>query len=125
MAKRWILSTETKGTGAEMVPLEKAHDAGGANPRAPIVVRDPQPLPEKAPEPRAPRRFKAVDVMTRRVLGEDMSTRATVAALEDVRSVVDVNLYVWDEDAEDWYQLSQHDRRLIWDLRGRLGSQPS
>jgi hypothetical protein len=125
LAKRWVLSTETKGTGAEMVPLDKVHDPASANPRVPIVVRDPQPLPEKPVEPRGPRRFKVVDVMTRQVLAEDVSTRETVAALADVRSVVDVNLYLWDDDADDWYQLSQHDRRLIWDLRGRLGSPAS
>jgi hypothetical protein len=26
MAKTWVLDTDTKGTGAEMVPIEKAHD---------------------------------------------------------------------------------------------------
>jgi hypothetical protein len=76
MAKRWVLSTETKGTGAEMVPLDKAHD--GSGPRAPVIVKPPRPVPEKPPEPIGPRRFKVVDVMTRQVLSEDAGTRATV-----------------------------------------------
>jgi hypothetical protein len=120
MAKRWVLDTETKGTGAEMVPLEKAHGGSGAEPRGPIVVREPGPAREREPEPRAPRRFKIVDVMTRQVLAEDVGTRKAVEVLEGMRSVVDVNVYVWDERREAWEQLSQGDRRRLWELRGRL-----
>jgi hypothetical protein len=122
MAKRWILDTETKGTGAEMVPLDKARDRSGATPRGPIVVREPVPPPAKEPEARKPRRFKLVDVMTRQVLAEDVDTRKAIEVLEGLRSVVDVNAYVWDERAEAWEQLSQGDRRRLWQLRGRLGS---
>ena len=118
MSKRWVLDTETKGTGAQMVPLEKAH--GGADTRPALVVRDPQPRPEKPAEPRKPPRFKVVDVMTRQVLAEGAGTRETVQVLEGMRSVVDVNVYVWDERAEDWEQLSQGDRRRLWELRGRV-----
>jgi hypothetical protein len=118
MAKRWVLDTETKGTGAEMVPLEKAH--AGGDPRAPIVVRKPRERPAAEPEPRKPRRFKVVDVMTRQTLAEDVDTRKTVEVLEGMRSVVDVNVYVWDDDKDDWVQLSQGDRRRLWDLRGRV-----
>ena len=42
MAKKtWVLDTETKGTGANMVPLEK-------------VLRKPEPAPEPAPARRRP-----------------------------------------------------------------------
>ena len=117
MSKRWVLDTETKGTGAEMVPLEKAH--GGADPRAPIVVREPvAPPPKPAPE-RTPRRFKVVDVMTRQTLAEDVDARGAVDALEGLRSVVDANVYTWDDGRDDWVQLSQGDRGRLWDLRGR------
>ena len=118
VSKRWVLDTETKGTGAQMVPVEKAN--GGYETRAPIVVRDPQP--RRAPEPEAPgpRRFKVVDVMTRRVLAEHVGTREAVQALEKLRSVVDANVYVWQESDETWLQLSQGDRRRLWDLRGRV-----
>jgi hypothetical protein len=117
VSKRWILDTETKGTGAQMVPLDKTRD--GAGPRAPIVVREPPaPAPEK-PAERRPRRFKVVDVMTRQTLAEDVDLRGAVDALEGLRSVVDVNVYTWDDAHEDWLQLSQGDRGRLWDLRGR------
>ena len=118
MAKRWVLDTETKGTGAEMVPLEKAH-AGGER-RGPIVVRDPAPAPEREPEERRPPKFKVVDVMTRQVLAEDVGTRKAVEVLAGVRSVVDVNVYRWDDRKQAWDQLSQGDRRKLWQLRDRL-----
>ena len=118
MAKRWVLDTETKGTGAEMVPLEKAH--GGGDHRAPIVVRDPPPAREREPEERRPPKFKIVDVMTRQVLAEDVGTRKAVEVLAGMRSVVDVNIYRWDDRKQAWDQLSQGDRRKLWQLRDRL-----
>jgi hypothetical protein len=33
MGKTWVLDTETKGTGANMVPLEKVQQKAGAEPR--------------------------------------------------------------------------------------------
>jgi hypothetical protein len=33
MGKTWVLDTETKGTGANMVPLEKAQEKAEAQPR--------------------------------------------------------------------------------------------
>ena len=120
MAKRWVLDTETKGTGAQVVPLRGAEDGGTA--RETIVVQDPQPRPEKPAEPRRPRRFKVVDVMTRQTLAEGVDTREAVRVLEGMRSAVDVNVYVWQEREESWLQLSQGDRRRLWALRGRSGS---
>jgi hypothetical protein len=117
MARRWVLDTETKGTGARMVPLDEAHPGG--EPHAAIVVKEPRPLPEKPVEPRKPPRFKVVDVMTRQVLAENVGTREAVHVLEGMRSIVDVNLYVWQERDGAWEQLSQGDRRRVWDLRGR------
>jgi hypothetical protein len=117
VTRRWVLDTETKGTGAQMVPLEKAH--GGADPRAPIVVQERAARPAEAPRPRRPRRFKVVDVMTRQTLAEDVDVRGAVDALEGQRSVVDVNVYGWDDARAGWVQLSQGDRGRLWDLRGR------
>jgi hypothetical protein len=115
VSRKWVLDTETKGTGAQMVPLEKAHGATGA--RGPIVVREQPPPPPKPAAPAGPRRYKVVDVMTKQVLAEDVDLRTAVATLEDARSVVDVNVYVWQDD--DWFQLSQGDRGRLWALRGR------
>jgi hypothetical protein len=117
VSKRWVLDTETKGTGAQMVPLEKAH--GGADPHAPIVVREPVAPRPKPPAERKPRRFKVVDVMTRQTLAEDVDLRGAVDALKPLRSVVDVNVYTWDDARGDWVQLSQGDRGRLWDLRNR------
>jgi hypothetical protein len=116
--RAWVLDHETKGTGAQMTPLDKLRAPTGSV-RAPVVVREPQPLPEKAPEPAGPRRYKLVDVMTRQVLAEDVDLRRAVDVLEGIRSVVDVSVYVWREPAQEWLQLSQRDRRKIWELRGR------
>jgi hypothetical protein len=119
MTKRWVLDTDTKGTGAEMVPLEKARGAD-PGPRGTIVVRDPRPAPEREPAARKPPRFKVVDVMTRQVLAEDVATRQAVEVLAGMRSVVDVNVYRWDDATESWQQLSQGDRRKLWALRSRI-----
>lgn len=103
-----------------MVPLDTADP--GAGPRGPIVVREPAPPPAREPEARKPRKFKIVDVLSRQVLAEDVSTRKAVEVLQGMRSVVDVNVYVWNERTEAWEQLSQGDRRRLWDLRGRLAT---
>ena len=100
-----------------MVPLDKLHDRELTH--SPIVVREQPPAAPADPEPRKPRRFKVVDVMTRRVLAEDVDLRTTVDVLAGLRSVVDVNLYVWDTKSEAWQQLSQGDRRRVWALRDR------
>ena len=115
--KVWVLDHETKGTGAEMVPLEKKVDpsrqGGGL-----VVVQEPRRKPERPPEPRGPRRFRVVDVMTREVLAEDADARTTVTLLEGVRSIVDVSIYVWEEKAAKWQQLTQREAHMLWDLRG-------
>jgi hypothetical protein len=116
--RAWVLDHETKGTGAQMVPLDKLREPAHGT-RAPVVVKEPRPLPEKAVERRGPRRYKVVDVMTRQVLAEDVDLRTTVDVLEGIRSVVDVSVYVWREQAQEWLPLSQRDRAKVWELRGR------
>jgi hypothetical protein len=62
MGKTWVLDTETKGTGASMVPLEKAQRQSDAPPRRPArrAKRGPaRPGPEagrssKQGPPRSP-----------------------------------------------------------------------
>ena len=122
MAKIWVLDTETKGTGATMVPLEQ-------------VLKKPAPADERilpiprrkdadevhepeAPMPREPHRFRVVDVMTRQVLADDVDARATVAVLEDIRSVVDVLVDVWEPDAGDWRRLTLGEQKALWGFRG-------
>src|SRR3954447_9752938 len=90
MGKVWVLDTATKGTGAEIRPLEEADAAALKGGQSAIVVRERKPRPPKPPEPAGPRRFRVVDVLTKRVLADDSPLDATVELLEDVRSIVDV-----------------------------------
>ena len=114
-----MLDTETKGTGAQMVPLETVLK-DPSSPAPPLIVppaRRPRPEPE--PEPKPPRRFKVVDVMTREVLAEGAEKRALIDALAGVRSVVDVHISVWDRDGERWRLLTFAEQKAIWALRDR------
>ena len=101
-----------------MVPLDRVV----TKPRpeaAPVrVLPQPKPRPAKAPEPRKPRRFKVVDVMTREVLAYDADTRTTVKLLEGVRSIVDVTIWVWQPEAERWRMLTLEEARSLWEYRG-------
>jgi hypothetical protein len=114
MAKVWVLDTDTKGTGAQMVPLETIETA--PPPRTPFVAAaaKPAPPPRATPAPRAEKEFKVVDVMTRRVLAEGTDARATVQLLEGIRSVVDVNIHVRDRGAEGWRWLTMGEKKLLW-----------
>jgi hypothetical protein len=118
--KVWVLDTETKGTGAEMVPLEKVlRKPTSGEPLSVHVPPKREPRPPKEPEPKPPRSFRIVDVTTGDVLGEHLDTRATIAALEDVGSVVDVRIYVWDHSTERWVLLTLGEQKTLWEFRGR------
>jgi hypothetical protein len=119
MARRvWVLDTETKGTGAEMVPLDKVLRKPSSG--EPLYVPPKrEPRPPKEPEPRRPRSFKIVDVTTGEVLGEGLDTRAAIAALEDVDSVVDVRIYVRDHASDRWVLLTLREQKALWEFRGR------
>ena len=113
--KVWVLDTETKGTGAQMVPLDTSVKQGAR----PSVVRERPERPEPEPGSRAPRLFKVVDVMTREVLAEGAGTRDTVAVLRERRSVVDVSVHVWEPGAGRWQPLTQREQKMLWDLARR------
>jgi hypothetical protein len=127
MAKIWVLDTDTKGTGAEMVPLDralkdKARKRDGE--RGPRVRRKPlsppKPPDETQPaEPRGPRRFKLVNAITREVLGEGIGARETVDLLDEMRSVVDVHIYVWEPVTDEWRALTLREQKTMWGFRGR------
>jgi hypothetical protein len=117
MGKTWVLDTETKGTGAHMVPLEAVQQAPAAAPAPFFVPPKLRPREPKPAEPRAPRRFKVVDVTTRVVLAEDAGARETVGVLSDVRSIVDVNVLVLEPAGEQWRLLTLDEQRLLWERR--------
>ena len=120
MGKVWILDTETKGTGANMVPLDSVLRKPGSGAVEGFRLPALKPPAQAPAEPRAPRRFKVVDVVTREVLAEGLDVRATVERLEQVRSIVDVTIWVWEPDGERWRMLSLDEARALWKFRGRL-----
>jgi hypothetical protein len=122
MGRIWVLDTETKGTGAEMVPLDKVQQRPAPKPE-PVMVRRKRAAPKpQPPEPRAPRRFKVVDVATRAVLAEEADARETLRVLGDVRSSVDVNVSVWEPKRNRWRLLTLDEQRRLWERRG--GAEP-
>jgi hypothetical protein len=100
-----------------MVPLEKVLKKPAPGKEPVVVSPKRRPRPAAAPEPRKPRRFKVVDVMTERVLAEDVDAWTAVAALENVRSVVDVRVYVWQPKAKRWRLLNLGEQKAMWERR--------
>ena len=115
--RAWVLDSGTKGTGAEMVPLDKVLTKPAPKREPVFVPPKPRPRPAAAPEPRQPRRFRVVDVLSGRVLAEDTDARATVHVLEAVRSVVDVRVYVWQPRAKKWRLLTMGEQKAMWERR--------
>ena len=92
MGKVWVLDTETKGTGAQMVPLEKTLKQPAAEP----VRRRARPVPKRRPrtreaEPAPPRRFRVIDALSREIVAEDAGLAETVELLGDVGQPVEVS----------------------------------
>jgi hypothetical protein len=118
VGKVWVLDTETKGTGAEMVPLEKVLRRPGDEPERRRARPVPKPAPrEKAAEPAPPRRFRVIDSLSRELLADDADSAATIELLRGVQQPVDVSIYVWEPHAEDWRLLTRRERSLLWDRR--------
>jgi hypothetical protein len=119
MAERrvWVLDTDTKGTGAEMRPLEETQRKPGPS-AEPFWVppkrrpRAPEPVP-----PRGPRRFRIVDVLSRETLADDVDARTALRVLSGLRSSVDANVYVWEPEKESWRMLTLAEQRVLWERR--------
>jgi hypothetical protein len=124
MGRVWVLDTETKGTGAEMVPLERVQKRSSPErERLTVIRRKPkrrgeEPGRQVAPEPRQPLKFKVVDLMTRRTLAEGVEARKAVKLLERARSVVDLRVYVWEPQVEEWRPLTLGEQTTLRKLRG-------
>ncbi|MGO9487512.1 MAG: hypothetical protein ACLQBB_00610 [Solirubrobacteraceae bacterium] len=122
MAKTWVLDTETKGTGAHVVPYEKTLKPARVERELALFEfdRTPRaPLPDAPPEPL---RFKVVDVMSSQVLAEGASAGEAVRALEGLRSVLDARIFVWNAERGRWRLLSLEESKALWGFRGRLDS---
>jgi hypothetical protein len=124
MAKLWVLDTETKGTGAEVVPYEKTLRKQGPRPELELVRLGGPPKQEPDPEPPQPRRFKVVNVMSTEVLAEDVEIRDAIRALGALGSVVDARVFAWSPERERWQLLSLDDVKTLWSFRDRLGGLP-
>ncbi len=119
MSRIWVLDTETKGTGATMVPLDQRLRKPGREDELALVEWERPPRRPAEPARPAPRRFKVVDVRSGRVLGEDLSGRATVELLRGIGAVVDVYVHVWQPESSRWRLLTQGEQGSLWRLRDR------
>jgi hypothetical protein len=124
MARVWVLDTDTKGTGAEMVPLDKVQQKPAPTFEPLFVPPKPKRREPKPAEPRAPRAFKVVDVTTRAVLADGAGARETLEALSRVRSIVDVTVSVWEPATERWRLLTLAEQRVLWDRRPQPSGLP-
>ena len=117
-----MLDTETKGTGAHVVPYEETLQNGRLE-RELALVRlggaPPAPRPQAPPEPL---RFKVVSVMSSQVLVEDVGAREAVESLQGLRSVLDARIFVWAPERHRWRLLSLDESKALWGFRGRLDS---
>ena len=117
MGRVWVLDTETKGTGAEMVPLDKVQKKPAPSQEPFWAPPKRQPREPKPAEPRAPLKFRIVDVLSRAVLADDAGAREALGVLNDVRSIVDVQVFVWQPEAEKWRLLRLDELRTLWERR--------
>jgi hypothetical protein len=120
VAKVWVLDTETKGTGAQMVPLEKAIKRPAGEPERRHARPVPKPARrEKPPQPTPPRRFRVIDARSRQLLAEDANAPETLELLRGIEQPVDVSIYVWEPKPESWRLLTGREKSLMWELRRR------
>jgi hypothetical protein len=103
-----------------MVPLERVLTKRSVPTEPVFVPRKPRPRPPEPPKPREPRKFRVVDVMSRQVLADGAHARETVEVLKRFRSVVDVEVFVWQPEREGWRLLTLAERDAVWKLRDRV-----
>lgn len=119
MAKVWVLDTSTKGTGARMVPLDEVLEKRSEHAESLYVPPPSQrkPVPPAAPAP--PRSFKVLDIVSGQTISEGVDAKGAIEALNQVRSLVDVDVYVWQPESDRWRRLTFGEKRLLWELRGQ------
>jgi hypothetical protein len=112
-----VLDTETKGTGAQMVPLESIERKDEPKPGRMWVPPKRRPREPEPPKPREPRRFRVIDVVTREVLADGADLRTTLDVLAGVQRRLDVNVSVWEPEDERWRLLSLAEQDAVWRRR--------
>ena len=125
MSKTWVLETETKGTGARVVPFEETLTRARAEPDLALVELGGTPPEPAAPPPREAARFKVIDVMSSELMVEGAGARETIEALEGVRSMLDVLVFAWAPEQRRWRLLTLDERRALWSFRGRAAPDPA
>jgi hypothetical protein len=105
-----------------MVPLERMTERSSTVDPVFVPRNTPRARKQPAPARRSPRRFRIVDVMTRKAVIDGASTREAVETLKGVRSIVDANVYVWEEKPNRWRLLSLGEQRAMWELSRSSGS---
>jgi hypothetical protein len=115
--RTWVLDTETKGTGAQMVPLDRVQKGEDPRPERIWVPPPRRPREPEPPAPKAPRRFRVVDVVTRELLADDADVRTMLAVLGRVEHVHDVTVFVWEPEDERWRLLSLAEQETVWRRR--------
>jgi hypothetical protein len=116
-SRTWVLDTETKGTGATMVPLDQVERRERTEPKRLWVPPKRTPREPTPPEPPAPRRFRVIDVLSRQVLLQDGSVRETLALLAGIKRMHDVTVYVWEPGDDRWRLLTMAEQRVVWARR--------
>ena len=112
-----MLDTETKGTGAQMVPLDRVQKREEPKPERIWVPPKRRPRAPEPPAPKVPRRFRVVDVVTREVLADDAEVRTLLTVLGGVEHVHDVNVFVWEPEDDRWRLLSLAEQDTVWQRR--------
>jgi len=99
-----------------MVPLDRATKRASEIEPMFVPRRPAAPRPPERPTPKAPYRFRIVDVQTRQTLADGASAREAVEVLAGVRSLLDVNVYAWDEEHQRWQLLAVSEQRAMWEF---------
>jgi hypothetical protein len=118
VSKTWVLDTETKGTGAHVAPLRDAERERATERDLSLTRFRAQPPPPPPPARREPRRFRVVDIQSGRILADGVSASGAVAALEQMRSPLDVRVHVLEPSASRWRLLTLAETRALWAFRG-------
>jgi hypothetical protein len=118
--KVWVLDTETKGTGAHIAPLKQSGASRKSEPALELVeLRRPSREPSTAAADPPSMRFRVRDVMSSRTIADEVDAAEAVAALGQLRSIVDAEVFVRSAPSGRWRLLGLEDRRRLWELRDR------
>ena len=104
-----------------MVPLESVEKRASVVEPVFVPRKPAKPVETAPPHPREPRRFRVVDLMTRQELADGVLAQEALDVLRNARSIVDVNVYVWQEERERWRPLTFAERRVMWDRAHAAG----